>query len=79
MASFIGCARSRTVTVRPALERVMRPAFASTSRCFITAGSLIRKGLASSLMEAPSRRSRCARIERRVGSTSAAKVRSSWR
>lgn len=64
--------RHRTTDFGP----VMRPAVSSTSRCFITAGSLIANGRASSPMETlPSCPSR-ARLSRRVGSTSAAKVRS---
>ena len=47
----MGSGASRTVTVRPAFDRVMRPASSSTSRCFITAGSLIANGFASSLTE----------------------------
>ena len=42
MASRMGWGRSRTVTVRPTFDRVMRPASSSTSRCFITAGSVTR-------------------------------------
>ena len=37
--------------MRPALVRVIRPASDSTSRCFITAGSDIGSGAASSLTE----------------------------
>ena len=60
MASFMGSEESRTVTVRPVLERVMSPASSSTLRCFITAGSLIANGLASSLTAALSwRAARC--------------------
>ena len=62
-------------TVRPFFDRVMSPAVSSTSRCFITAGSLIAKGRASALTAAPPSRSRRVRIARRVGSTSAANVR----
>jgi hypothetical protein len=77
MASSIGPAASCTATVRPVLVRETSPASESTSRCFITAGSDIEKGCANSLTEA-SRSASCARIARRVGSESAAKVRSRW-
>src|SRR5947207_11110934 len=51
----------------------MSPARSSTFRCFEIAGWLMRKGFASSITPAspPARR---ARIARRVGSASAAKV-----
>jgi hypothetical protein len=75
MASSIGPAASCTATVRPVLVREISPASESTSRCFITAGSDIEKGCANSLTEASCSAS-CARIARRVGSESAAKVRS---
>jgi hypothetical protein len=74
MASFMGSEQSLTVTVRPVFARVMSPASSSTSRCFITAGSLIANGLASSLTEALSWRASRARIARLVGSARAAKV-----
>lgn len=77
MASSIGAAFSWHVTVRPVLVRVIRPASDSTSRCFITAGSDTGNGCASSLMETPSRSFSCASSARRVGSASAANVRSS--
>jgi hypothetical protein len=77
MASSIGPAVSCTATVRPVLVRVIRPASLSTSRCFITAGSDMEKGCASSLTVAFSRSASCASSARRVGSESAAKVRSS--
>jgi hypothetical protein len=76
MASSIGPALRRHATVRPVLLRVIRPASDSTSRCFITAGKDIANGAASSLTD----RSCCDRRAsnaRRVGSESAAKVRSS--
>jgi hypothetical protein len=78
MASSIGPAVSCTATVRPVLVREISPASESTSRCFITAGSDIEKGCASSLTEIASRSVRRASSARRVGSESAAKVRSSW-
>ena len=77
MASSIGAAFNWHVTVRPVLVREIRPASDSTSRCFITAGSETAKGCASSLTETPSRSFSCASSARRVGSESAAKVRSS--
>lgn len=76
MASSIGPAVSCTATVRPVLVREIRPASESTSRCFITAGSDMSKGCASSLIETVSRSVRRASSARRVGSESAAKVRS---
>ena len=54
MASSIGAALSWQLTVRPVLFRVTRPASDSTSRCFITAGSDIGNGSASSLTDRPS-------------------------
>jgi len=73
----MGSARSRQETVRPDLLRVTSPASDSTSRCFITAGSDIENGAANALTDRlsvwPSRASKA----RRVGSASAAKVRSS--
>lgn len=78
MASSIGPAVSCTVTVRPVLLREIRPASESTSRCFITAGSDIGSGCASSLTESESCAARRASSARRVGSESAAKVRSRW-
>jgi hypothetical protein len=77
MASSIGDASRRQLTVRPALLRVIRPASLSTSRCFITAGSDIENGCASSLIEMPSDSPSRASKARRVGSDSAANVRSS--
>ncbi len=73
----MGSALSRQVTVRPCLARVISPASQSTSRCFMIAGSDIGNGRANSLTDtsfsSPSR----AMSARRVGSASAAKVRSS--
>jgi len=77
MASSIGAALSWQLTVRPALLRVTRPASDSTSRCFITAGSEIGNGSASSLTVRLSVSPSRASSARRVGSDSAAKVRSS--
>jgi len=77
VAARIGSACRRQATVRPGFSRMTRPASLSTSRCFITAGSDILKGLASSDTEIVSRALNCARSARRVGSARAAKVRSS--
>ena len=77
MASSIGSGVSSQATMRPVLVRLMRPASDSTSRCFITAGSDIGSGRASSLTEALSPPFSRASSARRVGSASAAKVRSS--
>jgi hypothetical protein len=63
--------------VRPVLLRVMRPASDNTSRCFITAGKDIANGSASSLTDRSFSCDRRASNARRVGSDSAAKVRSS--
>ena len=72
----MGSARSRQETVRPLLARVTIPASDSTSRCFITAGSDIANGSASALTDRPSVWLSRASKARRVGSASAAKVRS---
>ena len=64
-------------TVRPVFSRVIRPASASTSRCFMIAGSDIENGRASALTERPCCSPSWASSARRVGSASAAKVRSS--
>jgi hypothetical protein len=77
MASSIGPADRRHATVRPVLLRVMRPASDNTSRCFITAGKDIANGSASSLTDRSFSWDRRASNARRVGSDSAAKVRSS--
>jgi hypothetical protein len=79
MASSIGAAVSVQLTVRPALLRVTRPASLSTSRCFITAGSDIANGCASSLIDKPSLSLSRSSSARRVGSDSAANVRSKAR
>jgi hypothetical protein len=73
----MGSARSRQETVRPLLLRVTSPASDSTSRCFITAGNVIANGSANALTERLSVWLRRASKARRVGSASAAKVRSS--
>jgi hypothetical protein len=73
----MGSARSRQATMRPVFARATRPASDNTSRCFITAGSDMAKGCARSLTETLSRRASRASMARRVGSASAAKVRSS--
>jgi hypothetical protein len=77
MASSIGAALSWQLTMRPLLLRVTRPASESTSRCFITAGSDIANGCASSLTDTLSASPSRASSARRVGSDNAAKVRSS--
>jgi hypothetical protein len=77
MALSIGAARSSQDTVRPFFARATNPAFESTSRCFMIAGSDIENGFASSLMDRLSASLSRASSARRVGSDSAAKVRSS--
>ena len=52
MAFSIGSGVSSQATMRPVLVRLISPASDSTSRCFITAGSDIGNGRASSLTEA---------------------------
>jgi len=79
MASSIGAALSAQLTVRPVLLRVTSPASLSTSMCFMTAGSDIENGCASSLMERPALSFSRASSARRVASESAAKVRSKVR
>ena len=76
MAFSIGSGVSSQATMRPVLVRLISPASDSTSRCFITAGSDIGNGRASSLTEALVPLFRRARSARRVGSARAAKVRS---
>jgi putative intracellular protease/amidase len=66
----------RTVTTRPDFARVISPASSRTPRCFITAGSLMAKGWANSLTVALARCASLSKSARRVGSPSAAKVRS---
>ena len=53
----MGAAANWQVTVRPIFLRVIRPASDSTSRCFMTAGSEMEKGRASSLTDMASARS----------------------
>lgn len=77
MASFIGVACNRQVTVRPVLVRATSPASDKTSICFITAGKDIANGRARSLTEMLSFSLNCASSALRVGSDKAAKVRSS--
>jgi hypothetical protein len=77
VASSIGAAVSRQATVRPVFAREIRPASVSTSRCFMIAGSDIVNGRASSLIVTPSCSLSLASKARRVGSASAANVRSS--
>ncbi len=76
MASSMGVGASWQLTMRPLLLRLTSPASDSTSRCFITAGSDIANGCASSLIETASPPLSRATSARRVGSDSAAKVRS---
>jgi len=76
MAFSIGSGVSSQATMRPVLVRLISPASDSTSRCFMTAGSDIGSGRASALTEALSLLLRRASNARRVGSASAAKVRS---
>ena len=64
-------------TVRPVFLRVTRPASDKTSRCFMMAGSDTGNGRANSLTDRLSRSASRATSARRVGSASAAKVRSS--
>ena len=67
----------RHTTVRPDLVRAISPASDRTSRCFITAGSDTANGAANALTESPGRFASRATNARRVGSASAANVRSS--
>ncbi len=76
MASSIGAGVSRQATVRPVFARLTSPASESTSRCFMIAGSDIGNGFASSLTDTLSCSPSRAISARRVGSASAAKVRS---
>ena len=77
MASCIGAALRRQVTVRPNLVRTTKPASDKTSRCFMIAGSDTANGSASALIERSGSSASRASKARRVGSASAAKVRSS--
>jgi hypothetical protein len=72
----MGAARKAQETTRPFFSRATSPASDRTSRCFITAGSEMENGLASSLTDRLSVSLRSASRARRVGSASAAKVRS---
>jgi hypothetical protein len=72
----MGVAFNWQATVRPVLFRVIRPASESTSRCFMMAGSDTGNGRASSLTDKLLRSASRATSARRVGSASAAKVRS---
>lgn len=72
----MGAALRRHETVRPDLVRVMRPASDSTSKCFMIAGRETGNGRARSLTVTSSVSPRRASRARRVGSASAAKVRS---
>ena len=73
----MGAALSLHETTRPAFARLMSPASVSTLRCFMMAGSVMRNGCASSLIDRLSSLSRRASSARRVGSARAANVRSS--
>jgi len=76
MASSIGAAVSWQLTTRPFLLRETRPASDRTSRCFMIAGSDTGNGRARSLTDRSSPSASRASSARRVGSESAAKVRS---
>jgi hypothetical protein len=77
MAPCIGAALRRQVTVRPDLVRATNPASDKTSRCFMIAGNDTANGSASALTERPGCSASRDSNARRVGSASAAKVRSS--
>ena len=77
MASCMGAALRRQLTVRPDLVRATRPASDKTSRCFMIAGSDTANGSARALIERSGSSASRANNARRVGSASAAKVRSS--
>ena len=77
MASCIGAALRRQATVRPDLVRSTSPASDKTSRCFMIAGSDTLNGAASALTDRPGCSASRITSARRVGSASAAKVRSS--
>jgi hypothetical protein len=76
-AFSIGAALSSQDTMRPVFLRATNPASDNTSRCFMTAGSDIAKGFASSLTDKLSSSLSRASNPRRVGSARAANVRSS--
>jgi hypothetical protein len=73
----MGAALSRHVTVRPVFVRATSPASESTSRCFMIAGRETAKGWARALTDRSGSAASRAKSARRVGSASAAKVRSS--
>jgi len=77
MASSMGSALSRQRTVRPIFSRSTSPARASTSMCFITAGSDTANGSAIFVTASSLSRASRSTMARRVGSASAAKARSS--
>lgn len=77
MACSMGAAVSWQATVRPVLLRAIKPASASTSRCFMTAGSDMLNGSASALTDTPSSWFSRASNARRVESASAENMRSS--
>ncbi len=77
MAVSMGSGLRRQRTVRPVLLRSIRLARASTSRCFITAGSETANGAAISVIASSGSLASRSTIARRVGSASAAKERSS--
>jgi hypothetical protein len=68
---------SRQFTVRPDFVRATNPASESTSRCFMIAGKETANGLASALIDRSGSAASRATSARRVGSASAAKMRSS--
>jgi hypothetical protein len=73
----MGAACRRQVTVRPDLVRATNPAADNTSRCFMIAGSDTANGRARALIDRSGCSASRANNARRVGSASAAKVRSS--
>jgi len=70
-------ASRRQATVRPVFVRAIKPAPDSTSRCFMIAGNDTENGAASALTDKPGCSASRTTSARRVGSASAAKVRSS--
>ncbi len=73
----MGSASSRQATTRPVFSRATSPASDSTPRCFMIAGSETGNGAASSLTDRQGADASRITSARRVGSASAAKVRSS--
>jgi len=73
----MGAAFKRQATVRPDFVRATSPASDKTSRCFMMAGSETLNGCASALTDRPGSSASRTSNARRVGSASAAKVRSS--